>query len=230
MNKQTQQDKVFASYLEQQYRIGTQTFAPTEGPAQEQNPTGFIISAWSPDGKTKTYEENQSVSWELQKELEKLKIKYKKVIQVEKTRAWVEDAFLIEGITQGKARSLAKKFEQRAFVELNKNKATVYETNTTRKHTTNLGLIPTQYGCPAKRNGEDLEEFCKQHGFWTTGQALAALGNWKDNLTIVNSRLGCNFCNNVTTHPSKFVKIANPVHIPNIRVTSRHSIAQWVRL
>jgi hypothetical protein len=230
MNKQTQSDKVLISYLEQQYRISNRTFAPVSELQDSQSPSGFIISAWSPNGKATLYEENLGLSWELQKQLDKLKLKYKKIIQVEKTRAWIEDAFLIEGLNARQARALAKKFKQVAFVELTQNVATVYETNSKQKQSTQIGLVPTQYGCPAKRNGEDLEEFCKQHGFWTTGQALAALGNWRDNLTIVNSRLGCNLCNNVTTHPSKFVKTANTEHIANIRVTSRHSIAQWVRL
>lgn len=225
-----QSDKVFDSYLNQHYRLGSLTLSPQAEPTQESLPEGFIISAWSPNGEAKTFEENHDLNWELQKILINQKINYKKIIQVEKTRAWVEDAFLIEGITKTKARSLAKKFNQAAFIELKNNTATVYETNTTRKQTFNLGLTPTQYGCPAKENGQENNDYCRPHGYWSTSSAIKALSVWKENLTIVTSRLGCNLCNNVTTHPNNLVKTTRPNHISSIEITNRHSIAKWVRL
>ena len=225
-----QSDKVFNSYLDQQYRIGTLTFAPQEEPTKSNLPTGFIISAWSPNGEELGLEENQDLAWEFQKELMNSKTNYKKVIQVEKTRAWVEDAFLIEGITKTKARSLAKKLKQSAFIEFKDNTATIFETNTTRKVIINIGLIPTKFGCPAKKNGEENNDYCRPHGYWSTSAAITALGNWQDNLTILNSRLGCSLCNNVTTHPNNLVKTGQPEYIPMAPVTNRHSLAQWVRL
>ena len=225
-----QSDKVFNSYLEQQYRIGNLTLAASEEPSQVKLPEGFIISAWSPKGQELTLEENQDRNWALQTELIKQKQSFRKILQVEKTRAWVEDAFLIEGINRTKARSLAKKFKQAAFIQLKGNTATVFETNSTRKQTINLSIIPTQYGCPAKKNGQDNNDYCKPHGYWTTSQAIKALSIWKENLTIVNSRLGCNLCNNVTTHPNNLVRPTKSEYIPTIQVTNRHSLAQWVRI
>jgi hypothetical protein len=225
----TSQDKLWQSYLNQTYRIGSLTL----GPASQADPTnleGFIISAWRPKGKTISYKENLELSWELEKQLKNQKYRFEKVIAVEETRAWVEDAFLIRNIDLKAARIIARKFEQKAFVKLSNSHAMVYETLTSAKKTVALGVIPRQLGCPAKAEGKESDKFCKQHGFWTTGQAMAALGNWRDNLTIVNSRLGCNLCNNVTTHPNNFVKLSNPEHINNIRVTNRFSVAQWVRL
>lgn len=225
----TTQDKLWNSYLNQTYRIANLTVGPTETKA-EITLEGFIISAWSPNGEVRTFKENQDLSWELEKHLKNHKHNYEKVIQVEQTRAWVEDAFLIKGITTKQAREIAEKFHQKAFVKISNSEAAVYETQTTVKKTTTIGLIPRQLGCPAKAEGKESDKFCKQHGFWTTGSALAALANWRDNLTIVNSRLGCNLCNNVTTHPNNFVKLANPEHLNNIKVTNRFSIARWVRL
>lgn len=225
----TNQDKLWDSYLNQTYRISNQTFGPTEHPATT-NLDGFVISAWSPKGKVTAYKQNQDLSWELEKELKNRKYKYEKVIQVEQTRAWVEDAFLVHNITAAQARRLALKFQQRAFIRLNGTEATVYETTSTKRQKTKIGQIPRTLGCPAKADGQESSEFCKQHGFWTTSQALKALSIWRENLTIVNSRLGCNLCNNVTTHPNPFVKLANPEHLNNILVTNRFSINQWVRL
>lgn len=223
------QNRLWESYLTPTYRISNKTFGPTE----ITDPThldGLIISAWSPKGKPTSYKRNQEFSWDLEKELKGRKFKYEKVIQVEQTRAWVEDAFLVHNITVTQARRLALKFQQRAFIRLNGTEATVYETASTKRQKTKIGPIPRTFGCPAKANGKESNDFCKQHGFWTTGQALAALGAWRDNLTIVNSRLGCNLCNNVTTHPNPFVRLANPEHLNNILVTNRFSIDQWVRL
>lgn len=225
----TQQDKLWQSYLNQTYRIANQTF----GPSTESNELpfkGFIISAWSPGGKEQTYKENTEQSWELEKHLKNLKLTFKKVIQVEQTRAWVEDAFLIHNISDGKARELALKFHQKAFIEIKNNQATVYETNTKAKKTIQIGQIPRLLGCPAKAEGKESNKFCSQHGYWTTGAALSAMHNWRTNLSIVTSRLGCNLCNNVTTHPNKYVQLTNPEYFNNIQVTNRFSIAQWVRL
>jgi hypothetical protein len=223
------QDKLWTSYLNQTYRIANKTFGPTKI-IQPTNLNGFIISAWSPNGNPTSYKKNQELSWDLEKELKGKKFKYERVIQVEKTRAWVEDAFLIHNITVNQARRLALKFQQRAFIRLLGNEATVYETISSNRRKAEIGPISRPLSCPAKAEGVESNEFCRQHGFWTTGQALAALGIWRDNLTIVNSRLGCNLCNNVTTHPNQFVKLANPEHLNNIVVTNRFSIAQWVRL
>ena len=225
----TYQDKLWNTYLTQTYRIANQTFGPTDHPATT-NLDGFIISAWSPKGEVTTYKQNQDLSWELEKELKSKKFKYEKIIQVEQTRTWVEDAFLVQNITSTQARRRALKFQQRAFIRLKGTEATVYETTSTKRKKTKIGPIQRAFGCPAKAEGKESNDFCKQHGFWTTSQALAALGNWRDNLTIVNSRLGCNLCNNVTTHPNPFVKLANPEHLNSILVTNRFSINQWVRL
>jgi hypothetical protein len=224
----TQRDKLFPSYLNQTYRFKNLSIGPTTEVTDELL-QGFIISAWSPNGETLTYKENEEANWQLQRHLQDKKIKFHKLVTVEATRAWVEDSFLIQGITSNQAKALAQKFKAPGFVELRGNLAIVYETKSTDTQTIQVGFIPRELGCPAKRDGKVTEDFCEQHGYWTTGSAIAALGNWRDNLTIVNSRLGCNLCNNVTTHPNNFVQTRNE-HINNIRVTNRFSIAQWVRL
>jgi hypothetical protein len=228
--KTTRQDKIFKSYLSQTYRVSNKTFGPTNNPLESLPFEGFIISAWSPNCKRISFKENKELSWNLELELKKKKLQFEKVIAVESTRAWVEDAFLITNIKQIKARALARKFKQRCFIMLRGNTATVFQTNSLAKRTTYIGPIPRLLGCPAKANGEDSNDYCKQHGFWTTGNAREAMSEWQDNLTIVNSRLGCNLCNNLTTHPNTFVKPTAPEDINNIRVTNRFSIAQWVRL
>ena len=225
----TQRDKLFPSYLHQTYRFKNLSIGPTEAKEEQPLPEGFIISAWSPNGETLTYRENEDANWKLLRHLQDKKIKFQKLVTVEQTRAWVEDSFLIHGITEKRARTLAKMFKAPGFVELKANQAIVYETNSTKTQSIQIGFIPRELGCPAKRNGQVTEDFCTQHGYWTTGSAIAALGNWRDNLTVVNSRLGCNLCNNVTTHPNNFVQTRNE-HLKNIRVTNRFSIAQWVRL
>jgi hypothetical protein len=224
----TQRDKLFPSYLTQTYRYQNLSIGPTEEETQP-IPQGFTISAWSPNGETLTYKENQERNWELQRHLQNKKIKFEKLVTVEATRAWVEDSFLIQGISKHVAKALAHKFQAPGFVELKGNQAIVYETSSTKSQTIQIGFIPRELGCPAKRNGREDQDFCQQHGYWTTGSAIAALGNWQNNLTIVNSRLGCNLCNNVATHPNNFVQTRNE-HINSIRVTNRFSIAQWVRL
>ena len=224
----TQRDKLFPSYLTQTYRFNNLSIGPSTETTDEL-PHGFIISAWSPNGETLAYKENIELNWQLQRHLQDKNIKFQKLVTVEATRAWVEDSFLIQGINLNQAQTLAKKFNAPGLVELKGNQAIVYETKTSNTKTIQIGFIPKELGCPAKRAGKVEDAFCEQHGYWTTGSAIAALGDWRNNLTIVNSRLGCNLCNNVTTHPNNFVQTRNE-HINNIRVTNRFSIAQWVRL
>jgi hypothetical protein len=228
--KITFQDQLFNSYLSQTYRVSNETFGPTTDPLEALPFEGFIVSAWSPKGESVSLKENKELSWKLEVELKNKGLQFEKVIAVESTRAWVEDAFLIHNIKQITARARARKFKQPGFIKLSGNTATVFETNSLTKRSTTIGSIPRLLGCPAKAKGFDSKNYCSQHGYWTTSQALAALNQWRDNLTIVNSRLGCNLCNNATTHPNPFVQTAAPDHINTIKVTNRFSIAQWVRL
>ena len=225
----TQRDKLFPSYLTQTYRFNNLSIGPTETKEEQALPEGFIISAWSPNGETLTYKENIDFNWDLHRHLKEKKLNFLKLVSVEATRAWVEDSFLIQGIDLKQAKALASKFKAPGFVELKGNQAIVYETASTKTQSIQIGFIPRELGCPAKKKGEASNDFCTQHGYWTTGSAIAALGNWQDNLTIVNSRLGCNLCNNVTTHPNNFVRTRND-RLNDIHVTNRFSIAQWVRL
>lgn len=220
----TYEDKLVSSYLTQHYRFNDQTIAPADAPNPEL-PDGFIISAWSPNGKRVTLKENVAANWELEKAIKNLNKTPTKITTIEATRAWVEDSIFIENITKSQAKALAKKFKQLAFIELKAGQAILHQTNSKRTIKTNLDYKPTEYGCPARK--KPSKEFCEPHGFWTTGQAIAALGRWQENLTVVTSRLGCNLCHSVTSHPNFLVKIR---HDDAITVTNRYSIAQWVRL
>lgn len=219
----TREEKLQQSYLTQQYRFKELTIAPAKE-ANKELPEGFIISAWSPNAQEITLKENEDANWELEKAIKNLKRTPTKITTIEATRAWVEDSFFIENITKTQAKVLAKKFKQLAFIELKQGQAILHQTSSRKTIKTNLDYKPTEYGCPAKK--KPSKDFCKQHGFWTTGQAIAALGTWQENLTVVTSRLGCNLCHNVTSHPSPFVKTTNS---KDITVTNRYSIAQWVR-
>ena len=224
--KTTNQQSIIASYQNQHYRFGPLTIGPTDEP-DPTIPNGFIISEWSPKGETLTLEENEDRGWKLLTKLSQQELKFKRIITVEATRAWVEDSFFVQNITLQQAIKLAK--DQLGFVQLENGQAIIWINNqeTIRQ---NLGVIETQYGCPAKENGKVSDDPCKQHGYWSTSAAMSALSNWRNNLTIVLSRLGCNLCNNATTHPSNLVKTSNPNHIQSIKVTNRASANQWVRL
>ena len=225
----TQTQKLIASYLTQQYRFGPKTIAATNEP-DPTIPEGFIISAWSPNGKELTINQNEELSWQLQLQLRQENITHRKLITVEATRAWVEDSFFIQNISLKQAKKIAKDYSQFAFVQIKNGQAIVHLTQTREAHKTNIGYTSTQYGCPAKKLGKDSDEHCTQHGYWTTGAALSALASWRDSLTIVTSRLGCNICNNVKTHPNLFVQARQPEAFKQVRVVNRLSLAQWVRV
>lgn len=225
-------EAILDSYASQHFRIKHQTFAPSEANQKDTNLKGFIISAWSPKGEELTLEENEQLGRQLLLELSRSKEEYKfeRVTVFEKTKAWVEDAYLIENITKTKAKALARKLKQKALIQIAGSTATVHLTRSSETRTFNIHEIKSFFGCPAQENGVENNRHCKQYGYWSTSNAISALIEWKRNLTVVTSRLGCTTCANVTAHPNVLVQTTLRKERDNIIVHNRFSENPWIRV
>ena len=209
-------EAILDSYASQHFRIKHQTFAPSEANQKDTNLKGFIISAWSPKGEELTLEENEQLGRQLLLELSRSNedIKFERITVFEKT----------------KAKALARKLKQKALIQIAGSTATVHLTRSSETRTFNIHEIKSFFGCPAQEKGVENNKHCKQYGYWSTSNAISALIEWKRNLTVVTSRLGCTTCANVTAHPNVLVQTTLRKERDNIIVHNRFSENPWIRV
>jgi hypothetical protein len=122
---------------------------------------------------------------------------------------WLEDSFLVEGLTFKQAEDIATAFGQLAFITLEKNKATVWLTTNASfmglpretELSTNIQVTEITYNhCPARYPAND-ENKCTMVGGPFGSAAIHAAGIWSTTRKQFLTRLGCTPCNTKPQSP-----------------------------
>ena len=93
------QETLLASYIHQLYRIQNLKLAPTKSKTKNHNLDGVILTAWNQFGTPTDEQDNLVQNEKLKKHLEERNLKPKPILTLASNYRWLEEAFLVQGLT-----------------------------------------------------------------------------------------------------------------------------------
>ncbi len=196
------QETLIASYLHQQYRFQNKNLKESKSETSNHNLDGVILTAWNQFGKPTQEIENLKNNEDLKAHLEKRNLEIEPILTLASNFRWLEDAYLVKGLTFQQAEDIATAFGQLAFIILHDNKATLRLTNNASfmglprdyEESTYVNLTEVTYKhCPARYPSADKSQ-CKMVGGPYGSAAIHAAGIWQTTRKQFVSRLGCDPC------------------------------------
>jgi hypothetical protein len=202
------QETLIGSYLHQQYRFQNKKLNESKTKTKDHNLDGVILTAWNQFGKPTQEVENLENNADLKAHLEKRNLNPEPILTLASNFRWLEDAYLVKGLTFQEAEDIATAYGQLAFIILHDNKATLRLTTNASfmglprdyEETTYVNLTEVTYNhCPARYPAAD-ESKCTMVGGPFGSAAIHAAGIWQTTRNQFLSRLGCDPC---STQPAQ---------------------------
>lgn len=196
------QETLIGSYLHQQYRFQNFQLKESRTKTKNHNLDGVILTAWNQFGKPSQEVENLDNNDELKAHLEKRNLKFEPILTLASNFRWLEDAYLVKGLTFEQAEDIATAYGQLAFIILYDNKATLRLTTNASfmglprdyEESTYLSLTEVTYNhCPARYPASNKSK-CTMVGGPFGSAAIHAAGIWQTTRKQFVSRLGCDPC------------------------------------
>ena len=196
------QETLLGSYLHQLYRIQNKALTPTRAKTKKHNLDGVILTAWNQFGKPTEEDENIEQNEKLKAHLVKRNLNPEPILTLASNYRWLEDSYLVKGLTFEQAEDIATAFGQLAFVILYDNKASVRLTTNASfmglpretELTTNIKVEEVIYRhCPARFPAGDKKK-CTMVGGPYGSHAIHAAGIWQATRRQFLTRLGCTPC------------------------------------
>lgn len=223
------QETLIGSYLHQLYRIQGFELKESETETSEHDLDGVILTAWNQFGKPTEEAENLENNQKVREHLEKRNLNFESILTLASNYRWLEDAFLVKGLTFQQAEDIATAFGQLAFITLHENKATL-------RLTTNASFMGRSRGyeesfylskrevtynhCPARFPAND-DSKCRQIGGPFGSAAIHAAAIWSSTRKQFLSRVGCTPCQTPPEPRSGAILVHEP------EVPSRFGGFQW---
>jgi hypothetical protein len=227
------QETLLGSYINQQYRFQDKEITPSETRTINHFLNGVILTAWNKFGQPTEEQQNLIQNEHLKQHLEERKLKYEPILTLASNFRWLEDSYLVEGLTFHQAEDIATAYGQLAFVILHDNKAVVRLTTNASfmglprdtELTTFVTMKEVGYNhCPARYQANDKTK-CTMVGGPYGSAAIHAAGIWGTTRKQFVSRLGCTPCNakpNATVPPKDGAILVSEPDMP-----SRFGGFQW---
>ena len=212
------QETLIGSYLHQIYRFQILELKESKTKTGNHNLDGVILTAWNQFGKPTQEAENLELNEGLKAHLEKRNLEFEPILTLASNYRWLEDAFLVKGLTFQQAEDIATAYGQLAFITFQGNKATL-------RLTTNASFmgLPREYEesvylstrevtynhCPARFPAMD-ENKCTPIGGPFGSAAIHASAIWSVTRQQFRSRLGCTPCQTPPAPTSGAILVHQP--------------------
>lgn len=176
------------------YSAGESLPSDSELPQPAAEMTLTYISAWNPDGKPSTFEENQERHRELTVYLDSLGIQWQPAVTIGALNQWFEEGVVMVDVDVDIAHDLAWKYEQYAWITVGRTWRTesrfAFDDGASWELVTQKQPLPA---CPVTRVGYEGTA-CRMLGGPYGSAAMHAAAYWSLHRRIGAALLGCGVC------------------------------------
>lgn len=172
-----------------------------------------IVSAWSPQGESTTFERNQLHAARLEDAVAKRTHHWLRITLIGAGSGWYEQAVAVSGYTDKQALTLGKRFKQAAVIRIDREGWHVLPTGL-RDDIASVTLgwrLEQRIGrtC-AMRTLDPNAEPCRMIGGPFGSRAMAAAADWAQRRRVAFALLGCDNCETRATELAEQGLILNP--------------------
>lgn len=185
----------------------------------DESPVFTYISAWNPDGKPSTLEQNRELHQELVAYLDSLGITWFPAATVGGANEWFEQGVAMVNIDPDIAHDLAWKYQQEGWIVLDDGFQTVtrFAGNETQQFAL-VHLEPPAPQCPVMRVGFEGQP-CRMVGGPYGSAAMEAAAFWNLHRRIGTELLGCGVCGRQRDVDNSSSPV---IYLREIFIASRH--------